>query len=333
MRKLSLYLKQHLSDHIRVGIWKKVPQKEDILSADDRMPQIWIGDAAVIAALKQMTEAADKNGEKLPETRFVTMTEDPEAAQETTLYAYQSCENLMRFICRICQDCVQSENGIQTRGFKHSLLVIGTGNLHVSFPWAVALAEQMSGYGRSILLDLVPCSGMEQLLELEEAGDDIGDFFWRLRKNAEADAANLIRRMQKADYCAVGKNPLILGELQGEDMDRLSGKIRQSGCVSAVFLQENPGGLSRELFRRVEAVCCLDDGSVSAGNRSRCIREFYRSCMGNDRGFYVQHVPAYAAEETGRHLIGEWSCGIYGRMAREWMAELYEEKEGRSQDE
>lgn len=312
MQKLALYLSGRLEDLAQVGV---VSQPEEGAITDSKKA-VWIGSKCFIDTLK-------KQG---PADHMIVLTEEEPGEEHDTesgeihIYRYQSCEKLYQQIMQHIQRMQYLPAG-GISGKKQKWIVMTADVTCASLlAFSVTYAQLAGEQSRVLYLNLSECSGMEDLFFLER-GMDLSDYIMALRSEFRPMTDAYTGRLEQIDYILPASNPMVLHELNEEDVKTLIQTIQTDDrydCVVAA-LGTTCRGCEHIIARADRLIHLTGSGLLQEYSRKAWI-QFTELCGGNRPTRVEQAVcPKFPNSERGIHLLYEWMEGAPGTLARKLM--------------
>ena len=329
MQKLALYLNERLDNGMRVELAehrksseKKSGESESITSDGEKTKTKSRHWDAVIGTETFVMEMAEQAA------RSIIFSEG-EAEDETHIHPYQDRDTLYR---KIVSRCVlhagKASGGMETR--KSKLFVFtGAGNPGQISAFAALCAWMWAKEVPVLYLDLTECSGIMELLHLQQNASDLSDLILALRRNEDLFLGGYIGRLDKLDYICPTGNPQVLHEMDEADVRRLLHCIlnRDEG-VTVLTLGTMVRGCE-QIFSAADRIVLLSE----AGTIEECAQEerrmFIKKCVGDESG-HIEKISArkLRADTTGSQLLYEWMETEAGKQAEQ----LLKEKENKYGD-
>lgn len=308
MRKLALYLKERLTMQVQVEISK---EEEPQVGEENIMSKIWVVSESFIQHLQNPAQGQN----------LIVLTEEDEE-DETHVFRYQSCEKLYRAIWIRCQRMLRFPDS-KTAGRKQHWLVLTTdSSVGTLLAFSVVCAQILGEKANVLYINLSECCGMEELFSLEH-DTDLSDLFLELRKGKELHLEACTGRLEQADYLMPMGNPMILHEVDAEDMKRFLDLVRSADRYEwVVFAVGNTLCGCEQIFVSAERIFHLSGNGIANSSVRNAWLHFIRQCQGMKEQ-EIEQIPAMeiCGDSYGSHLIYEWLEGAPGRLARKYLEE------------
>lgn len=324
MKKLALYMKQRLQGRADVGIWEGELFSECLKEAKKNEGQclhhVWIGSAECIRWLEQNTDYR----------HLIIMRQEQECELERdSIFQYQPCSGIYAEFWQCCKEfgiCESSEGVPEHQGW---IYVTGKGISGSCMPFAVMLARGMNKNGKVLLVTLSECSGIRELLLLEE-GHDFADLVLGLRSDPEMGIEHYVGQIEGLDFILPSLNPMHLYEVTDTDMDIFLRSIRKKCEYKyVVFLAENCLQGTDRILRGCSHVFLLKNEDAFGTVCANGFRTFYKMCMDGmhqDRLSEIASQRVYAGTppniQCGRHLVWEWEKAMNGQVIDECIRKI-----------
>lgn len=315
MKKLALYLKERMEAHVRVEIL----ENWELQTEYGEKNSVWVGSANFIECFR----------EKAGIRKYIILSEENEE-DETHLFPYQSREKLYRGIrARCCQ--VQDLSIEKSRGNNQEWIAVTTdGPTGALLAFSVICAQILGKEFRVLYVNLSECCGMEELFSLEW-NPDLCDLFLELRKGEKIRLDPYIGKLEQTDYLMPVQNPMILHEVNEEDMKRFLGVICGSGYERVVFAVGNTFCGCDRIFASASKILHLTKNGIANECAKNAWKQFIARCRPDDSVKTEEvPIPEITGQSTGLHLIDEWLEGTMGRMAERYLETGREEEGGTS---
>lgn len=303
MKKLALYMKNRLNTRISVWIWE---DEEADLKIDDKEHTILIGSEEFVHGIG--LQAGGK---------YLIVLTDEETDEEAHVYRFQSCGDIYRDLCICCQKLGALGVSAAKRRRQNWLTVTTDGTTGTLLAFSVTCAQILGIRERVLYVNLCECSGMKQLLGLEQ-NIDLGDLILELRKGKTVRPEIFAGRLEQSDYLLPPDNPMILHELQPEDLYRFLEMIQKSDNYDwVVFALGNAVCGCERLIASSGRIMHLSAGGAVNACVKQAWMDFLKQCIG-EKPVQIEQiaVPQIEADCCGFHLIGEWTQGSLGRTVR-----------------
>lgn len=313
MKKLALYLKTRLDSCIEVGV---VEKGEEPPRQEDDVLTVWIGS-------EEFVDRMAGSGQEI--NRIIL--DDEETEEEGHIFRFRSCERIYRDIRKKCLDFGFYPQKV-VRGRKQTWYAVTTdGAVGGLLAFSLTLARILSSRERVLFVSFTECSGMRQLFYLDP-DPDLSDLILELRKDETSSPEAFAGRLGPFDYLLAPENPMILHEINGEDIERLLRAIGGCGTYgSVVFAVGTSVCGSSQIFSAAGRIIHLTD----QGLLHECARDarlaFVRRCVKGDVQVKQIRVPEICVKNQGEELIEDWLEEPVGRAARSCLMED-EEKRG-----
>lgn len=329
MQKLALYLNERLDNGMRVELAEsrkssetKSGESEGIISdgkKKNKKKRCW---DAVIGTEAFVTEMAEQA------VRSIIFSEE-EAEDETHIHPYQSRDTLYQ---KIVSRCVLRAGKIagNTENKKSKMYVFtGAGNAGQLSAFAALCAWMWSGEIPVLYLDLTECSGIAQLLHLQENASDLSDLILELRRKEDLYLGGYVGRMDRLDYICPTRNPQVLHEMDEVDVRRLLHCILNRNERVAVLALGTMVRGCEQIFMAADRIFLLSEEGIIEECALEERRAFIQKCVG-DRPAHIEEISArkLRADTTGSQLLYEWMETEAGKQA----AQLQREKENKYGD-
>lgn len=312
MKKLALYMKERLALQVQIGICE---EGELQIGQSDAASKIWVGSESFIRYLKD--SAGCRN--------LIVLTEEDEE-DENHVFLYQSCEKLYRGIWMRCRQMIPFSDSGLSRKKQHWLVVTTDSSAGALLAFSMVCAQILGRKANVLYVNLSECCGMEELFSLEH-DMDLGDLFLELRKGKELHLEAYTGRLEQADYLLPMGNPMILHEINAEDMSRFLHIIRKNSRYEwIVFAVGNTLCGCEEIFASAERNFHLTgDGLVSFCGKNAWMH-FIRQCQSTEET-EIEQVPLMeiTGDSCGSHLLYEWEEGPIGRLAGKYLEKRNED--------
>lgn len=302
MRKLALYLREHLDSRIEVEICSE--------SAYGTMPEnrqaVWIGSEKFL----QDIAARDPVSHRI-------ILGDEERTEDNWLFRFQSREKLCRDIWKKCRIFgFQPMHGGRC-GRKNRIALTSDSTVGKLLAFSMVCAQILGKKTSVLYVNLSEFCGMEELFEIQE-DQDFSDLLLRLRRGEEIRLEEYTGQFGRVDFILPPKNPMILHEMKPEDMERFLEVLdRQNQYGQEVLVLGDAVYGSDRLFASCRRIFHLTEQGVLHGCVKNERTTFLRQCLGERYEDVVEQItlPVISAQEKGDALIEEWISGALGRIA------------------
>ena len=302
MRKLALYLREHLDSRIEVEICSE--------PAYGTMPEnrqaVWMGSE------KFLQDIAARD----PDSRRIVLG-DEEREEDTWLFRFQSREKLCRDIWKKCRTFgFQPMRGVRC-GRKNRIALTSDSSVGKLLAFSMVCAQIFGKKSSVLYVNLSEFCGMEELFEIQ-ADQDFSDLLLKLRRGEEISLEEYTGQLGRVDFILPPQNPMILHEMRPEDMERFLEVLdRQNQYGQEVLVLGDAVYGSDRLFASCRRIFQLTEQGVLHGCVKNERTTFLRQCLGERYEDVVEQItlPVISAQEKGDALIEEWISGALGRIA------------------
>jgi len=329
MQKLVLYLNERLDNGMRVELAEspessetKSGEPEGIISDERKKNEKNRRWDAVIGTEAFVAEMEDQA------VRSIIFSEE-EAEDETHIYPYQSRDTLYRKIVSRCVLRAGKMAGNPENKKSKMYVFTGAGNVGQLSAFAALCAWMWSREIPVLYLDLAECSGIAQLLHLQENESDLSDLILALRREEDLYLGGYVGRTDRLDYICPTRNPQVLHEMDEADVRRLLHCILNRKETLAVLALGTMVRGCEQIFMAADRIFLLSEEGVIEECALEERRMFIQKCVG-DRSAHIEKISIrkLRADTTGSQLLYEWMETEVGKQA----AQLQREKENKYGD-
>lgn len=305
MQKLALYLSERLGNSAQVGVIEKADEEVAVPPGKN----VWIGSEAFIDTLGKKKAAGD---------RIILTEEEPaESAGEIKICRYQPSEKLYQKIMQHIQKMTPVPQVSQPETRQKWAVITADVSAGALLAFSLTYALILGETAGVLYLNLSELSGMEGLLSLEK-GKDFSDYMMNLREGGGSMTDGYSGRLENIDYLLPAFNPMILHEIQEEDICKMLQSIRQDARYEwvVVAMGNTCPGCQHILSGADRLIHLTGSGLLQECSRKEWT-QFVRLCREN-RSFDMEQVvcPGFSCMERGIPLLYEWMEGPEGELIR-----------------
>lgn len=306
MRKLALYFKGRLDMRVQVEISEKSEPWLDVCDSEEK---IWVGSKEFIRAVQEHTQSQQ-----------VIILGEEDIETENQIFRYQSCEKIYRGILAKSQRMQRFPSAAESGKIQNRLVVTTDGSAGELLAFSMICAQVLGKNARVLYVNLSECCGMEELFCLER-DRDLSDLFLEMRRGKEIHPEAFIRTLEYADYLMPVSNPMILHEINEEDMEHFLELLNQlNGYEWIVFALGNTLCGCEKICAVASRIFHLSgNGMLHACERNAWMTFLYQ-CLGN-RQLEIEQIAMMdmPVENCGRNLIDDWLEGVPGQIVERYL--------------
>lgn len=198
-------------------------------------------------------------------------------------------------------------------------------------PFACSLAGTLSKERKVLLVVLMEFPGLCQWLGLAgdvdvtvgsgiEAGLSMDSFLYQLRKEDRLERIPFpfVRKLQEFDLLMGPENPMVLYELNEQDISRLIERMQLCQEYDAVvWVAGNMLCGIRELFGKSEKIFSVEKNDPYSCCCQKEFAAFFEKLkLENEDSLMKVNVPVIKGMQTGEHLLWQWEHSAIGEQTR-----------------